>query len=199
MKTYPVQYSADLDLIEGVCLSDFQFPWLERKCPETEFCAVWNAEWFKFQFQVEDHDIVMFEGANRDESVLGSDRVELFFATDALLKGPYYGLEMDPRGWVYDYSARHYRDFDPSWIMPNFELSAEVIEAGYSVEGKIGLETLRGLGCLVDGEMVTGVYRGEFSHSDKGDQHDWISWVNPGTESPDFHLPESFGKFLFVE
>ena len=26
---------------------------------------------------------------------------------------------------------------------------------------------------------------------------DWISWIHPGTQKPDFHVPASFGTFLF--
>ena len=86
MKTYDVNYSATLDCCEGESLTDFSFPWVERDCPSTTFKAVWNEQWLAFQFQVLDEDIVLFEGKDRDESVLGSDRVELFFATDQELK-----------------------------------------------------------------------------------------------------------------
>jgi hypothetical protein len=39
-----------------------------------------------------------------------------------------------------------------------------------------------------------GVYRAEFSHLPSGGVHfGWLSWLQPITEKPDFHVPSSFG------
>ena len=83
---YQVHHSATLDCSKGEALTDFSMPWSNRESPITSFRAVWNDDWLGFQFQVVDEDIVLFEGEDRDDSVLGSDRVELFFATDHELK-----------------------------------------------------------------------------------------------------------------
>lgn len=198
MKHYSVVFSENLDLTLSNVLTDFQFPWKDQPAPSTEFRAVWNEEWMKFQFSVDDHDIVLNSSSDRNEAVLGSDRVELFFASSADLEQPYFGAEMDPRGWVYDYLATSYRQFDDSWVFPHLELSGRTYEDGYSVEGKFSLSMLRDLGCLADGRMITGVYRAEFSHSESGVEENWISWVDPETETPDFHVPSSFGIFDFI-
>ena len=199
MKTYSVHYSPSLDLDAASVLEDFTFPWLERPCPVTSFRAVWNDERLRFRFDVEDDDLVLDETGEPHAAALGSDRVELFFASSADLSTPYYGAEMEPRGSVYDYQAIYHRKFDDSWSFDGLEFAGEILEGGYLVEGTITLESLRELGCLKGSEMIAGVYRAEFSHGPDGVVQDWISWIDPQVTTPDFHVPSSFGKFLFVD
>ncbi|MBP84236.1 MAG: endoxylanase [Verrucomicrobiales bacterium] len=199
MKTYQVKHSGTLDCSEGEALTDFSLPWVDRECPSTSFRAVWNDEWLGFQFQAVDDDIVLCEGKDRDDSVLGSDRVELFFATDHELKDYYYGIEMDPRGWVFDFRARHYREIDDHWDFPSLKISARRGDGGYFVEGRLSLQVLADHNLVRREKLIIGVYRAEFSMMGNGVQEDWISWVDPQTERPDFHVPSSFGEFLLVK
>jgi len=199
MKTYSVHYSADLDLERASVLEDFCFPWLELPCPWTSFRAVWNHEVLRFRFEVEDDDLVLDETGEPHATALGSDRVELFFATSADLSTPYYGAEMEPRGSVYDYKALYHRQFDDSWTFDGLTFAGEILEGGYLLEGSIPLEELRELGCLKGNEMIAGVYRAEFSHGPAGVVQNWISWIDPQVEIPDFHVPSSFGKFAFLD
>ena len=74
-----------------------------------------------------------------------------------------------------------------------------MLEGGYLLEWTIPLDELRALGCLKGKEMITGVYRAEFSHGPDGVVQDWISWIDPQVKTPDFHVPSSFGKFLFLD
>lgn len=198
MKTYLVRHSASLDPQAGDLLEDFSFPWLDRPAPLTAFRAVWNEAFFAFRFEVEDDDLVLDPSDDPDQAVLGSDRVELFFASSADLTTPYYGAEMEPRGGVYDYKAVFHRRFDDTWRFPGLEFSGVLVEGGYEVGGTIPLEVLRELGCLSGSEMTAGVCRAEFSHGSGGVVQDWISWIHPGTETPDFHVPGSFGRFVFL-
>ena len=199
MKTYPVHYSADLDLESASVLEDFCFPWLDLPCPWTSFRAVWNHEVLRFRFEVEDDDLVLDETGEPHAAALGSDRVELFFATSADLSTPYYGAEMEPRGSVYDYKALYHRQFDDSWKFDGLTFAGEILEGGYLLEGSIPLEELRELGCLKGNEMIAGVYRAEFSNGPAGVVQNWISWIDPQVEIPDFHVPSSFGKFAFLD
>ena len=199
MKTYSVHYSAALDLETASVLEDFCFPWLERSCPWTSFRAVWNHEVLRFRFEVEDDDLVLDETGEPHAAALGSDRVELFFATSVDLSTPYYGAEMEPRWSVYDYKAIYHRQFDDTWSFEGLSFAGELIEGGYLLEGTIPLDELRALGCLKGKEMITGVYRAEFSHGPDGVVQDWISWIDPQVKTPDFHVPSSFGKFLFLD
>jgi len=179
-------------------LTAFTFPWTDAEPPATRFRAFWPDDCLHFRFVVDDPDLVLDESPDPSQAVLGSDRAELFFATDRELSGHYYGLEMDPRGGVYEYRARHYREIDDSWTMPGLVVEGRRREGGYEVVGEIPLDVLRDLDCLRNGRMVTGVYRAEFSHAAGGRvDEDWIAWVDPRTESPDFHVASSFGCFVF--
>ena len=196
LKTYRVVSSPDGT--GAGWLTDFTFPWLDRTPPETRFRGWHTDGYFHFEFAVVDMDLVLDESEDDDQKVLGSDRVELFFSPTEDLSQPYFGLEMEPRGLVYDYRARFHREFDPAWSMVGLTFQGAFTEDGYRVRGRLPLDELRDLKCLKGGRMVTGVYRGEFSHTDSGEvRQDWISWVDPGTDIPDFHIPETFGMFLF--
>lgn len=198
-KKYHVRRTAgELDWNRAELLTDFVFPWKEEEAPSTEFRALADDVNFYFRFEIEDRDIVLDSSEDPDEAVLGSDRAELFFSPTPDLSEPYYGMEMDPRGGVYDYKGKFHRHIDPSWKMPGLVLKGEVSGDSYVVSGSVPLEVLRDLNCLRGEEMITGVYRAEFSHEPDGTvRQEWISWVNPEVEIPDFHVPSSFGRFLF--
>lgn len=199
MKTYEVNFSEVLDVADANLIEDFSCPWKEDSIPRTEFRAVWNNDFLKFQFDVEDHDLVLAEHSDSGEAALGSDRVELFFASSADLTTPYYGAEMDPRGNVYDYEGLYHRQINATWSFDTLNYSGTFHEGGYSVDGTFSLAELKSLGCLREREMITGVYRAEFSHGE-GEKivNDWICWVDPQIDPPDFHVPSSFGKFKLV-
>lgn len=183
-------------------LSDFSFPWTDRVAPETTFRALWDDGLFYFRFEVVDQDVVLGEGATAMEKVTGSDRVEIFFTTGDELE-PYYGLEMDPRGEVLAYETRYHRRFNWDWECPGLKIESTLTEVGYDLEGSIPLETFRDLKCLheKDGKLFlkAGLFRAEFSHGvgDAPVNEDWISWVDPGGETPDFHVPSAFGVLVF--
>ncbi len=199
VKRYHVKYSPSVNWADADVLSDFSFPWLTRKAPRTEFRALWDDSNFYFCFAVEDTDLVLNDSGYPDMAVLGSDRVEIFFSPTVDLSEPYYGIEMEPRGEVYDYIGVFHRKFGPEWKMPGLEFSGEIRDKdGYTVTGRIPMASLKELNCIQDGVAVAGVYRAEFSHKPEGGiQEDWISWVDPETEVPDFHVPSSFGRFIF--
>lgn len=202
MKNYEIRYSDRLDSSAGNVLEDFGFPWgKRRKAPKTTFRATWNEQALVFGFEVEDADVVLAEADTPGEAVLGSDRVEIFFATDPELKGPYFGAEMDAKGRLYDYRARYHRQFEDGWSFSNLKFRGKVTKTGYAVKGRFSMEELTQLGCLKGKEIFAGVYRAEFSHGkEEGDPviEDWISWVRPKSKTVDFHVPESFGRFELV-
>jgi hypothetical protein len=129
--------------------------------------------------------------------VARGDRVEVFFAKDPDLED-YYCIEMAPNGKILDYTAFYYRQFNNSWDFPKITVEARVNDGGYTIEGKIPLQVHKDLGILKENKpscFLMGVYRGEFSHSDSGNiKEEWISWIKPNTEEPDFHVPSSFAS-----
>ncbi len=175
------------------------YPWREQAAPATAFCAVTDGSALAFAFRVMDEDVVIIEGARREESLVArGDRVELFCARDARLE-EYYSIEIDPIGRVLDYRARFYRRFDDGWDCPGLEVAARQRSDGYDVEGRISHDALREMGLVLSADaapMLIGVFRGEFSSRQGQPPHEsWISWVRPRVEQPDFHVPSAFGCF----
>lgn len=200
MKSYQIRRATPgrLDWSTAVLLDDFVFPWQSGAAPRTEFRALHDELQLYFRFDCVDHDLVLADGASVRERVVGSDRVEIFVTPDLSLN-PYYCLEMDPRAEVLAYRCRLYRQFDWEWQCPGLLVEASIDGERYSVEGRLPLATLRALDVLKPGarELYAGVYRGEFSHQPDGSVHfGWMPWVNPRTEKPDFHVAESFGRFV---
>lgn len=198
MKRYPVQAAhGEIDWSKATCLSDFSFPWEPTLAPATEFRALWTPERLHFRFDCHDNELVLGAGASEKERVLGSDRVEIFVTPDLGLS-PYFCLEMAPSGDTYGYRARTYRQLDDDFTWQGLELSQRIEPAHdrYSVEGSLPLASLRALGVLKADtkEFFAGLYRAEFSHRPDGGVHfGWLSWIDPQTAKPDFHVPSSFG------
>lgn len=186
---------------QAVVESRFVFPWEDRQAPRTEFRALFDQQAFYFAFSVDDDDIVLADSFEGKQSVMGEDRVELFFARDDALN-EYSCLEIDPLGRVLDYRASYYRKFDLAWSFPGLEVAANRAAGGYSVEGRIPFQSLASLGFPLpesDEPIKFGIYRAEFRHAEPPTWTEgWISWVDPHTDQPDFHVPQSFGRLAFV-
>ena len=179
-------------------LTDFIYPWENGiPAPPLKFSAMYDEKWFYWLFDVEDENVKIYVDKNKKEEVVHGDRVEIFFSTDAELSS-YYCLEVDPLGRVFDYHARYYRNFDPTWEWPSGELRvhARQSEHGYSVAGMLSIDSLKKLGLLKNDTLMCGLYRGKCIEVDlKKPNMKWISWADPATVTPDFHLPSSFGTF----
>lgn len=199
MKRYQVRRGSDSapNWSESAVLSDFSFPWEQREVPKTEFRALRGEDRLHFRFDCRDDDLVLPDGPKVKDRVLGSDRVEIFFAPDLSLN-PYFCLEMSPRGDALAYEARFYRQVNWDWQCAGLELAAQIVDDCYSVIGSVPLARLRELKVLRGCEMYAGIYRAEFHRKADGTIHQgWMPWVDPQTEKPDFHVPASFGVLEF--
>ena len=193
--------TAPPDWQHAACLANFTFPWEHTPPPRTEFRALWDDQSLHFCFDCDDEDIVLGSGKTALDRVLVSDRVEIFLAPDLQLS-PYYCLEMSPNGDLLDYRATHYRQFERGWTCPGLTLSASICGKTYRVEGHLQLATLRELDVLKPAarEFFAGVFRGEFSHEADGSARPgWMTWIDPKTERPDFHVPTAFGVFELLD
>lgn len=192
--------SADaLDWSRADVLADFKLAWEHALAPKTEFRALHDDRHLHFRFDCEDKDIVLGGGATVKDRALGSDRVEIFFATDLKLT-PYYCLEMTPRGEALEYSARFHRRMDWDWTCDGLRLEGSIKRDHYRVTGSIPMATLGKLGVLHGREICAGIYRAEFRHQPDGTIHSgWMPWINPQTDKPDFHVPASFGVLELAE
>lgn len=211
-KTYEACYMPESDIILDATVAEsaweqtnietaFTFPWEQRPLPGTEFRALYNSHALYFLFRVEDDDIVLAEPYRSKEDVVREDRVELFFALDDELT-EYFCLEIDPLGRVLDYRASYYRQFDFSRNFPGLEAVGNRTRDGFVVKGRIDWKAFQSLGFPPPDsgrEIKFGIYRAEFRHTEGRQWSEgWISWVDPGTEDPDFHVPQSFGYLRMV-
>lgn len=182
-------------------LNDFIYPWREDSPPPTAFRALWDGEYFYFLYRATDPLIITPQGGEPEKDVLGSDRVELFFKADDKMD-PYYTLELDALGRIFDAECRFYRQVDPAWDWPEGQLRvlASQDETGYIVEGAISRASLKQLGLLQGNRLLAGLYRGEYlPKADGTTETRWISWIRPDSEKPDFHIPSSFGALILQE
>jgi hypothetical protein len=177
-------------------LTDFSTPWeSENKFKsKTNFKALWDGDYLFFCFTVVDNTVHINKTDDSIDSIALSDRVELFFRSDESLN-PYYCLEIDPTPRIMDFEAHLYRKFDFNWNWPKEDLMVKSYFSsnGFSVEGKIGVSSLKELNLLNNNKIETGIYRAKYQKVKEAFQPTWITWVNPNTETPDFHIASSFG------
>lgn len=179
-------------------LDDFRQPWSNKPMQETQFRAYHDNQWLFLKYDVKDEAVRIHKVTGEKIEVAYGSRVEIFFKTDELLKR-YYCLEVDPEARILDYTAAFYRDFDYEWSWPEGHLFAEArtTDLGYCVQLKISLESLRGLDILKNGAIGAGIYRGDCTKlgnlPETEPEFTWITWVDPKTHEPDFHVPSSFG------
>lgn len=176
------------------CLTDFCSPWSSDPFSKIEFRAFWDLENFFFNFRVFDTNIHLDQKEDGFDSIANSDRVELFFRTNDSLN-PYYCLEIDTAGRIMDFKARPDKDFDFSWKWPknNLEVKTSRDDISFVVEGRISIQSLKDLNLIRNNTIEAGVFRAKFSKNISEEyEPTWISWVNPNTETPNFHIASSF-------
>jgi len=177
-------------------LIDFSSPWESEDAfkAKTNFKALWDGEYLFFCFTVLDNSVHIDKTDSSNDSIASSDRVELFFRSNAELN-PYYCLEIDPTPRIMDFKARDYRNFDFNWKWPKDHLlvKSSFNPNGFCVEGKISVNSLKELNLLNDNKIETGIYRAKYQKMQEQMKPTWITWVNPNTEKADFHIASSFG------
>jgi hypothetical protein len=199
----------------------FVFPWKQNPAPETEFRALYDDANIYFSFRVQDADIVVLDRLRDEQDEVFEDRVEVYLSRDEQMKD-YFCFEVDSRGRAFDYRGAYYRRLDTKWKLEGLETKATPLAKGYEIEGRIPLKSLAALGfpALRPGVKIRcGLYRAEFSHDRSGRPveqkeslhnlgrkvegpppiEEWISWVDPKTKEPDFHVPASLGWLEFTE
>lgn len=182
-------------------LESFIFPWQEKTVPATTFQAFHDQTFLYFYFTAKDDEIILKQSGDEEMDAVASDRVEIFIRSSDETK-PYYSFEMDPLGRVFDSKGEFGKYIDQEYDFPSsgLEFHGVVDENGYSVEGRLELQTLHDLGLISqDNILMTGLYRGEYFTDNAGEEKThWISWVTPDSETPNFHIPSSFGKLKII-
>ena len=186
---------------KAMVLTDFCSPWSTEKDIEITFRALWDREELFFNFTVMDTIIHLEKQDDSFGSIGNSDRVELFFRPDDSMS-PYYCIEIDTSGRIMDFIAYPNKKFDFNWNWPKNELKVKssVKSNSFTVEGSISIKSLKNLNLIKNNTIQTGVFRAKYLKSLKEDfEPNWITWVNPNTETPNFHIASSFGLFILKE
>jgi hypothetical protein len=198
----------------------FVSPWKNTPAPRTEFRALCSETLLYFMFRIEDADVVVLDRLRDEEDAVFEDRAELYFSLDDQLRD-YFCFEVDARGRVFDYRDSYYRRINSAWRWPGLETAASHSEHGYVIEGRIPLASLTAMGfpLLRPGVKIRcGLFRAEFSHDRSGKSvvqretlhnrgrqiegpppiQEWVTWIDPRTEEPDFHVPTAMGWLQIV-
>lgn len=185
----------------ALVLTDFCSPWNDEKQSEITFKALWDRENLFFNFTVLDTAIHIEKKDASVESIGNSDRVELFFRPDDSLN-PYYCLEIDTDARIMDFIAYPDKNFDFNWNWPKdaIEVKSSANLDSFTVEGAISIASLKHFNLIKNNKIETGVFRAKYyQKEDLGFEPTWITWVNPNTETPNFHIASSFGNFILKE
>ncbi|MBP8886587.1 MAG: endoxylanase, partial [Flavobacterium sp.] len=154
-----------------------------------------------FNFTVFDTEIHIEKKDDSVESIGNSDRVELFFRPDDSLN-PYYCLEIDTCSRIMDFIAYPNSNFDFNWDWPqnNLKVKSSINADSFIVEGSISIKSLKRFNLINNNIIETGVFRAKYKKTqNKTFEPTWITWVNPNTETPNFHISSSFGRFILQE
>ncbi len=178
----------------------FVFPWEDSRPPKTEFRAFHDSENFYFSFVAKDDEIISTPEIDNEQDLIEQDRVEIYLTLDEDLK-KYYCLELGANGYVLSYSASFPRQLDFSWDYPDIETGAVIHDDGYVVEARIPVKSLEKLGFPLQkpgSRIRAAIFRAQFNRLPDGTiEHHWLSWIDPEIDREDFHVPSSFGNFIF--
>jgi hypothetical protein len=178
-------------------LTQFLSPWDTAEPSKIEFRALWDGVNFFFCFTVFDSKIHIDTKDDSVDSINNSDRVELFFRPDDSLN-PYYCLEMDTDARIMDFIAYPNKNFDFNWNWPKnaIEVKSSKNDVSFTVEGAISIDSLNQFHLIKENKIETGVFRAKYNSQDNINfEPTWITWINPKTETPNFHIASSFGIF----
>lgn len=179
-------------------LTHFIYPWQKEIPPATTFAALWDGQWLYCLFTAVDDSVNILKVTNDKRESGASDRVEIFFKKDDAMM-PYYCLEMDAAGRTLDYSANYYRKMQYSWNWPKDQLIINTTRTttGYQLQAAIGIPVLLQLGLLQKNRLQAGLFRAECTSIQNGKPNfNWISWIDPKSVQPDFHIPAAFGVLI---
>lgn len=183
-------------------INDFSSPWHFESVGDIEFRAIHDGETLFLFYKVHDSQLHIDSTDNSKKSVDNSDRVELFLRSDEHLN-PYYCLEIDPLARVQDFMARPQRQFDFSWNWPKDDIAIKsfITETYFCVEVALSMNSLKQLELIQsDGSIQAGIYRAKYNQQQNGQfEPTWITWVDPQTDTPEFHTASSFGTFLLED
>lgn len=201
-KTLVISGKGDSPLWDNAeILDQFVSPWNSENIPEIKFRSLWDGTTLFFCFTVFDSLVHINKKDDTVYSINESDRVELFFRKNENLN-PYYCLEIDASARIMDFKAHPNKEFDFNWNWPEngLEVQSFISDDYFTVEGAISIDSLKELDLVQNGRIETGIFRAKYSKKDGKNRYEptWITWINPNTNSPNFHISDSFGVLLLM-
>ncbi|MDR6844718.1 sugar-binding protein [Flavobacterium granuli] len=185
----------------AMILTDFYSPWDSKKPLKITFKALWDSEKLFFNFTVLDSSIHIKKEDDSIDSINNSDRVELFFRPDDTMN-PYYCLEMDTDARLMDFIAYPNKNFDFKWSWPKDDIliRSSIKKDSFTVEGSISIQSLNDFKLIKNNKIETGIFQAKYSPDKNGNfEPIWVTWINPNTETPNFHIASSFGTLILKE
>lgn len=180
----------------AIILKDFLLPWENDKPQLTIFRALYDTSNLYIFFQAMDHNMVIKDSIRNEIDISKEDRVELFISKNKTMD-EYFCIEIDPLGRVLDYRASYYRKFDDKWNIDGILVGSKIYPESYQVEFSIPLKSLIKMGVNISEDFYVGLFRADLENSVSGLKENWLSWVDPKTPEPDFHVPQALGLFHF--
>ena len=171
----------------------------KNKPPLTRAWVFWQKDKLIFAYECEDK-LVVAQPPGKDEMAVDlQDRVELFL-WNGRAEDAYLCLELAPRGAVLDYRAGFYRRFETDWDAQGLKTASVITANGYRVEAELPAAAARPFGIEFDegATFRAGLFRGNYQTGKKDEEPMWITWVESGTDKPDFHVAAAFGRFVLV-
>ena len=180
----------------------------ERPVETTEVRACWDDECLYVSFSCKDADIWgNFE--HRDDPLYDEEVVELFLCPSGDLRH-YFELEVSPLNVLFDATVfnpeldRRTMLVDRTWDAPGIRTAVRVSgtlndhrspDIGWIAEVAL---PFRDLG--LEGPPTPGtLWRVNFYRIERGAATEFTAWSPTYKDPPDFHVPQSFGEFVFVE
>jgi len=171
-------------------------PW-KKVTDHTRIFAWHDSDSLYLSYSVKDRTLWWEENPSEELAIGKSDRIEFFISKDRYMT-EYLAAEIDPSGNVMDYWATFYRNLDYTWNIPGLGVRTTSGKNAYTVDVSIPLEALESIGMLSDEkEIHFGLCRADVVDMpmDGWPTFHWLSWIDPGTPSADFHLPTVLGRF----
>ncbi|MDO5980204.1 sialate O-acetylesterase [Flavivirga spongiicola] len=185
---YNLKVDANLqDWDDSYFVKGLNEPWRLKNKDSTIFDYIITDKHFYFYFKTKDSTLTISD-FKKELSVAEGDRVELFFSSKKDISN-YYCAEINPKGEVLDYNAKHYRKFNDKWNFNSLQVSTLILDKEYIVEGRISLKELKSLGLV--NEIYLGIFRADYLNKDKVN---WYTKTIPDSKFPDFHISSAFEK-----
>lgn len=101
-----------------------------------------------------------------------------------------------------DFIAYPDKNFDFDWYWPKNHIivKSSINANSFKVEGSISIASLNNFNLIKNNKIEVGVFRAKYKKKENSYfEPIWITWANPNTETPNFHIASSFGNFVLQE